>query len=262
MLHTHISIETPTYRERHFGRALLLREVGSETPLMLTVLPPRTDVVSAPNETRLETGLVRVQWRNERCPTCRRVIQVDEQAWFDAELEAVFCTLCFEKWREDWEDQGEHETVEKPHVRELLRARMKADHEVGKQLTISEEAHLKNVIGSLDHVDYLRTPIWLGRAARFIDSRGPLPSCELCFARSQWTGGEHVAIDPVVHHKNYANKGYELDEDLALLCVRCHVLIHFPDLARSKAQMRKLLKRRSEEEVAQAIYAVLPGPQG
>ena len=201
----------------------------------------------------LSEGSIVVYWPRERCTNCARKLRLGASGYYDEELDAIYCFPCQLKWREGYEP-------EQPPSPALLKLRTEFSRPTDTdepQLDI-EADHLRSTIGSLPHDEYLRTIIWKQRRARFVESRGPSPSCELCLQRDQWTGNNRIPIRIQVHHLTYVRKGAEFDEDLCLLCSRCHPVVHQLDNATAKAQKRRLLRSTPEHELEQRIYALIP----
>lgn len=64
---------------------------------------------------------------------------------------------------------------------------------------------------SPEHKRYMRSALWRATRSRVIDSAGW--QCSVCKRRS---------TKLQVHHLTYDRLGCERDEDLAVLCARCH----------------------------------------
>lgn len=80
---------------------------------------------------------------------------------------------------------------------------------------------------SIAHSAYLQTHHWRRRRSVFLDSFTD-KSCGLC-GLAERDETRELPIKFHVHHVSYARLGYELDDDLILLCAPCHNLVHFPD---------------------------------
>lgn len=81
--------------------------------------------------------------------------------------------------------------------------------------------------------DYMKSDGWKARRERFI-AQHPHGSCEICCDKEIL----------VVHHHTYKRVGCELDDDLALLCNRCHGRLHFaPDGTKYELKERVLRDR-------------------
>ena len=79
---------------------------------------------------------------------------------------------------------------------------------------------------TLAYRQHLRSPAWRRRAHALKCARGL--RCERCGA----TYGSAGKLQ--VHHRTYARLGRELDEDLLVVCVRCHPFLD--ELRRSEAE--------------------------
>lgn len=66
----------------------------------------------------------------------------------------------------------------------------------------------------MKYEDYLKTPWWRSRRARYFASHD-----EVCAACGT---GERIHL----HHHTYEHFGAELDDDLVPLCASCHQMVH------------------------------------
>ena len=70
-------------------------------------------------------------------------------------------------------------------------------------------------LASMPYREYLKTPEWNDRRKRKLEAVGY--ACQVCNASG-------VQLD--VHHRTYARRGGELDDDLTVLCHDCHGIFH------------------------------------
>ena len=74
-----------------------------------------------------------------------------------------------------------------------------------------------------EHRDYLASEAWLQRRKIFLRTHD---SCNRCgVSRKQAVAAYDQDLH--VHHRNYQHVGAELDEDLEVLCRRCHEIETF-----------------------------------
>jgi 5-methylcytosine-specific restriction endonuclease McrA len=73
---------------------------------------------------------------------------------------------------------------------------------------------------------YLQSAMWLQRRERAVERAGQCQRCGL----SRYQSREVYHQDLEVHHRNYKHVGCELDEDLEVLCQRCHEAATFGTL--------------------------------
>lgn len=74
--------------------------------------------------------------------------------------------------------------------------------------------HVKLFSDRLYYQTYLKSPAWLQLRARIFRSRGF--SCEICQSKKNLQ----------LHHVTYERLGYEKDEDVMILCRKCHEKAH------------------------------------
>lgn len=69
-----------------------------------------------------------------------------------------------------------------------------------------------------EYKEYLMSPYWIKLRKRVLDSPyyGRPRECFVCLSTT----------DLIVHHMTYLRKGYERDDDLVILCDKCHRLVH------------------------------------
>jgi len=104
---------------------------------------------------------------------------------------------------------------------------------------MSKQFGFSNIVCStgevaLDYDDYLYTKHWLQLREHIFALRNQ--TCERCHRK--------IAVYQV-HHKCYANLGHEHDDDVQLLCVRCHERVHKrKDRERAKKRIKKKVRIR------------------
>jgi hypothetical protein len=76
-----------------------------------------------------------------------------------------------------------------------------------------------------DHRNYLASEHWRTRRKKFLEKPGN-GFCAMCYL-PRWLSALVYDQDLHVHHRNYQNKGAELDADLQTLCPRCHEIESF-----------------------------------
>lgn len=75
-----------------------------------------------------------------------------------------------------------------------------------------------------DYAKYLQSAHWQERRQQaIVDSENKCEDCEL----PRWLSSFVYGQDLHVHHLSYAHLGHEADEDLQVLCARCHELKTF-----------------------------------
>lgn len=77
------------------------------------------------------------------------------------------------------------------------------------------EREARQQLASMPYREYLRTPHWQIRRKRAL---------QLAKYRCQHLGPHQGPLN--VHHLNYDHRGCEEDEDLIVLCRRCHEIHH------------------------------------
>lgn len=86
---------------------------------------------------------------------------------------------------------------------------------------------------SVSFVEYRQSVRWRRRREAFRASTPDVCGlCGLADAESDFTVRFHV------HHLTYEHLGYELDEDLILLCAPCHNLVHYPESSGAQHWLR------------------------
>lgn len=89
--------------------------------------------------------------------------------------------------------------------------------------------------------DYLKTIHWKCKRAYIYTKRNK--RCEKC---------NKPLTRYSVHHLTYKNIGFEKDEDLMLLCEKCHMELHYGSKKKSKAKRTKEeVKLSGKEKVIQ-----------
>ena len=72
------------------------------------------------------------------------------------------------------------------------------------------------------YTDYIDSPEWWARRKHALRRAGYC--CERC--------GSRESLE--VHHRTYHHLGYELDDDLEVLCATCHRVEHLPKNRRKR----------------------------
>jgi hypothetical protein len=108
---------------------------------------------------------------------------------------------------------------------------------------------------SLPYSTYRQSAWWQYRRAQF-RAWHQTDACDLC--GMQFIPGRYpfdTELIPLrfhVHHSSYASLGEESNEDLRLLCVSCHNLVHFPDSHAAQAWVKCVDAADRDEFIEQA----------
>lgn len=78
-----------------------------------------------------------------------------------------------------------------------------------------EKSYHKSKMGKWDYVQYLLSEHWKETKTRALKRAGF--KCEAC-------GAENTVLE--VHHKNYKHLWHESQQDLEVLCSKCHYRLH------------------------------------
>lgn len=108
---------------------------------------------------------------------------------------------------------------------------------------------LVGYLRSIPYSEYRQSRWWRERREAF---RATHDFCWLCtFSKTAARSGEPIDLRFHVHHLSYERLGEEQDDDLVLLCSRCHNLVHYPESAAARfwrETVERFAHRREEHE--------------
>lgn len=90
---------------------------------------------------------------------------------------------------------------------------------------------------SIKYKEYIKSKEWKKRRKKIFEKRGR--ECEQCGF------GYYLHV----HHKTYDNLGNEKDDDLQILCYRCHMSKHEKYFKKYVLKKKKLKKRRVKRKL-------------
>jgi hypothetical protein len=93
---------------------------------------------------------------------------------------------------------------------------------VSSAMLLGDRVLRRDDLRTMPYADFLKTDYWR-EVRRFVLERSGY-RCEVC--RRHWPEGSRRAVD--VHHMTYEHRGSEYwhQEDLAVLCTKCHEMHH------------------------------------